>query len=99
MTPLEDLYQTRTARDRNGSILDQWNDVLLHRDLERLINDGLVEIETNIREISSFELEKTWYREIATGNLYVYVAAWERGGPQFRRYIESVADGGSHLIQ
>ena len=59
MNPLEDLYQTRTNRDRNGTIPDRWNDVLLHRDLERLINDGLVERITNLREIAPFEREKT----------------------------------------
>lgn len=97
MNPLEDLYQTRTSRDRNGTLSDKWSDELLHRDLERLINDGLVERLTNLREISPFEREKTWYKEIATGNVYVYVAAWERGAPEFRRHVISV--GGPNLVQ
>jgi hypothetical protein len=32
MSPLEDLYLTRTDRDRNGTIPDRWNNVLLIRD-------------------------------------------------------------------
>jgi hypothetical protein len=83
MNPLEDLYRTRTRRERNGTLLDQWNHVLLHRDLERFISEGLVERVTNIREISPDRREKTWYQELATGNLYVYVAPEARSGPEF----------------
>ena len=36
ITPLEDLYRSRTNRDRNGTIPDQWNHVLLQRDLAGL---------------------------------------------------------------
>lgn len=97
MSHLEDLYQIRTNRDRNGTLPDQWNDELLHRDLERLISGGFIERIANLREFSPFEREKTWYREIATGDVYVYVAAWERGASEFRRHIEAVA--GSDLIQ
>jgi hypothetical protein len=98
MNPLEDLYLTRTARDRNGTLLDQWNRVLLHRDLERLISEGHVERVTNIREISPDPREKTWYKELATGNLYVYVAPEERSGPQFRRHTELAPNGESPLV-
>ncbi len=99
MSPVEDLYQSRTNRDRNGTVPDEWNDELLHRDLERLINDGFVERITNLREISPFEREQTWYKEIVTGNVYVYVAAWERGAPEFRRHTESAAGKQSDLVQ
>lgn len=98
MNPLEDLYRTRTRLDRNGTLLDQWNHVLLLRDLERLIKEGLVEHVTNIREISPDPWEKTWYEELATGNLYVYVAPEERCGPEFRRYKGSAPNDKS-LIQ
>jgi hypothetical protein len=90
MNPLEDLYQTRTKRDRNGTLIDQWNHELLHRDLERLISEGVVERVTNMREISPDSREKVWYAELPTGNLYVYVAPEERSGPEFRQYTESV---------
>lgn len=99
MSPLEDLCQTRTSRDWNGTIPDEWSHELLHRDLERLINDGLVERVTNLRAISPFEREKRWYKEIGTGTVYVYVAAWERGAPEFRRHIELVAGKQSDSIQ
>lgn len=99
INPLDDLYRTRTNRDRNGTIPDQWNHVLLQRDLEHLISEGLVERVTNIREISNDSREKIWYQEIGTGDLYMYVAAWERGAPEFRRCSETTMNGRSHLIQ
>jgi hypothetical protein len=99
MSPLEDLYRTRTREDRNGTLIDQWNHVLLHRDLERLISEGLVERVTNIREISPDPREITWYKELATENLFVYVAPDERSGPEFRRYTASAPNDESPLIQ
>lgn len=99
MTPLEDLYVTRTTRDRNGTLLDQWNHELLQRDLDRLMREGLVERLTNVREISPDSRERTWYREVATGNLYVYVRPDERSGPEFRRYTKSASNSESPLIQ
>ena len=66
--------------------------MLLHRDLERLISEGLVERVADVREISTDSREKTWYQEIPTGNLYVYVAPWERGAPEFRRCSELARD-------
>jgi hypothetical protein len=73
--------------------------VLLHRDLERFISEGLAERVTNTREICPDRREKTWYQEVATGDLYVYVAPQERSGPEFRRYIELAPNGESHLVQ
>lgn len=99
ISPLEDLYRTRTRQDRNGTLIDQWNHVLLHRDLERLISEGLVERVTNIREISPDAREKTWYKELATENLFVYVAPEERSGPEFRRYSPSSPNGEAPLVQ
>lgn len=99
MTPLDDLYQIRTRRDRAGTLLDQWNHVLLLRDLKRLISEGLIEREFNIREISPDPRKKTWYRELATGHLFVYVAPEERSGPEFRRYRASAETGASPRVQ
>jgi hypothetical protein len=99
MSPLEDLYQTRTSRNRNGTILDEWNCVLLLRELDRLIHEGLAERVKNVREISPDQPDQTWFRETSTGNLYVYVKGWERGSPEFRRYSELVSVGGSNLVQ
>ena len=79
--------------------LDHWNHVLLHRDLKRLISEGLVEHVTNIREIYPDRRERTWFQELATENLYVYVAPEERSGPEFRRYTELAPSGESHLVQ
>ncbi len=97
-SPLEDLYQIRTEGDRNGT-LNQWNDALLQRDLERLIREGFVERVNNMREVAPDFREKTWYRETATGTLYMYVAGWERGAPEFRRHVEPVAHRHPNSIQ
>lgn len=99
MSPLEDLYQTRTSRDRNGTISDEWNHALLLRDLDRLIDEGLAERVKNVREISADQRGQTWYRETSTGNLYVYVEGWERGSPEFRRHTKLASVGVSNLVQ
>ena len=99
MNSLEDLYQTRTNRDRNGTISDQWNHVLLLRDLDRLISEGCIEQLRNIHEVSPDLRDKTWYRETATGIVYVYVAGWERGSPEFRRDADRASGEASRLIQ
>ena len=83
MSPLEDLYQTRTCRDRKGTILAKWNHVLLFRDLDRLINEGVVERVRNVREISPDQRDTLWYQETSTRNLYVYVAGWSGARPSF----------------
>lgn len=71
----------------------------LHRDLERLIIEGLVERLTDIREHSPDLREKTWYKEVTTERLFVYVAPDERSGPEFRRYTASTSNGESSLVQ
>jgi hypothetical protein len=95
MSPLDDLYQIRTNRDRNGTIPDEWNRVLLTRNLDRLISEGSVERAPKVREISPDTREKAWFRELSTGDLYVYVDGWERGSPEFRRYSEPLSPNSS----
>jgi hypothetical protein len=99
MSPLDDLYQTRTNRDRNGTIPDEWSRVLLFRDLDRLIIQGAIERMGNVREISPDPREKTWYREASTGDVYVYVEGGERSSPEFRRYEDQAQSNGSTRIQ
>jgi hypothetical protein len=99
MTPLEDLFWTRTKRDRVGTIRDGSNHVLLLRDLDRLIGQGLIKRTSDVREISADSREKIFYQELASGDLYVYVAPWERGGPEFRRYSEFSLYDKSYLVQ
>lgn len=92
MTSLDDLYQTRTNRDGKGTVPDEWNHVLLQRDLERLIGQGLVRPVFGVREIPPDFRQKVWYEEVDTGHLYVYVAGWERGSPEFRRHADARID-------
>jgi hypothetical protein len=82
---LQDLYETRTAGDRDGTIGDEWNRVLLWRDLERLIAKGrVVPSEVPAGEEAGFR-EKRYFRDVATGEIYVHVSGWERGSPEFRK--------------
>ena len=99
MSPLEDLYLTRTERNRNGTILDEWNHALLLRDLDRLVSEGMIERVKNIREISPDSRDVTWYRENSSEALYVYVAPCERGAPEFRRVEELARQNESGFVQ
>jgi hypothetical protein len=58
MTPPEDLFWSRTNRDRVGTIRDGSNHVLLLRDLDRLIGQGLIKRASDVREISADSREK-----------------------------------------
>jgi hypothetical protein len=99
MSPLEDLFRTRTNRDRLGTIPNESDDVLLMRDLDSLSGQGLIKRMPNILEISADSREKTFFQEIASGELYVYVERWDRGAPEFRRHSEPSFERKSHLEQ
>lgn len=99
MNPLDDLYHTRTNRDRKGTMPDEWNHVLLLRNLEHLISEGLLKRVTHVREIPTDFREKSWYEEIATRQLYVYVAPGERSAAEFRRYADVDSQGDQRSIQ
>jgi hypothetical protein len=85
---LQDLYETRTARDRDGTVGDEWNRVLLRRDLDRLIAECQVEPVDWLFPPESDSRERKFFHDLGTGEIYVYVAAAERSGPQFRRLRE-----------
>jgi hypothetical protein len=83
---LEDLFNVRT--NGNGFINSEWDDVLLKRDLERLITAGHVkEVPHVIKKESSslFDSKRKWYRDCETGDTYEYTPGWERGGPHFTK--------------
>jgi hypothetical protein len=73
---LEEIFNVRT--NGNGYVETKWNDILLKKDLRRLIAEG------RIREfiVSS---EMTEYQDRETGEIYEYHAAWERGCPRFNK--------------
>jgi len=98
-SPLEDLYLTRTERNRNGTILGEWNHVLLLRDLDRLVSEGIIDRVKDFRETSLDSRDMTWYRENSTEALYVYVAPCERGAPEFRLIEESATQSQSDTVQ
>jgi hypothetical protein len=82
---LEDLFLARTDNNTNGTISTEWNRVLLWRDLERLMNDGFVGSINCPSDTEGRFREKQCFRDVGTGEIYVYVAGWERGSPEFRK--------------
>jgi hypothetical protein len=83
---LEDLFNVRT--NGNGLIRSEWDDVLLKRDLERLVAGGQVkEVPRAVKEQSVWpdELEKKWLRDCETGETYEYTCAWEKSVPRFKK--------------
>jgi hypothetical protein len=75
---LEYIVTIRT--NGNGSLRSQWDDVLLKRDLERLVANG------KVREITrAAGIEGKWFLDCETNQIYQYTPAWERGSPRFER--------------
>ena len=68
-----------------GTISTGWNRVLLWRDLQRLVDDGIVERVNCQSDAQADSRERDCFREPATGDVYVYVTGWERGSPEFRK--------------
>jgi hypothetical protein len=84
---LENIFSTRTDNDRRGTISQEWNRILLWRDLERFIAEGLVErVECKTVSEADFR-ERQCFRETETGEIYVFIEGWERGCPEFRKQI------------
>lgn len=83
---LEDVVNVRT--NGNGTLRSEWEDILLRRDLERLIADGMV------REITRAEgNEGKWFLDCTTNEIYQYLPAWERGLSRFERLkVDSTFD-------
>jgi hypothetical protein len=87
MTPgvLEDVFSTRTDRNAKGTITTEWNRVLLWRDLQRLISEGAVEAAECPYNADQDSRERRCFRDIGNGDVYIYIAGWERGSPEFRK--------------
>jgi hypothetical protein len=82
---LADLFSTRTERNTKGTIRSEWDHELLHRDLARLIAEGVVEnVPCPPHDGSDFRPSRC-FRDVLTGETYVYVEGWERGSPEFRK--------------
>lgn len=75
---LDDIVTVRT--NGNGSLRSQWDEVLLKRDLERLVTDG------KVREITRADgIEGKWFLDCGTNQIYQYTPAGERASPRFER--------------
>ena len=82
---LEDIFRTRTDNNTKGTIGTEWNRVLLGKDLERLMKDGFVEQIGCPTDAEPVLREMQCFRDLFTGEVYVYLAGWERGSPEFRK--------------
>jgi len=82
---LEDLFNTRTQHDRSGTLRGGCDETLFWRDLERLKTEGLVEEVQRPSDADSDFRETRYFRDLLTGETFVYVGGWERGSPEFRR--------------
>ena len=86
--PLADILDTRTEQDKQGTIRSEWDHILFWRDMDRFIEEGLVERAGSIEPTVQDFRERQCFRELGTGDIYVYIAGWERGSPEFRKLIE-----------
>jgi len=86
MTPsvLEDLFRTRTDRNSNGTISAEWDQVLVRRDIQGLIADGAIQ-QLDCLADAKDSRERKCFRDPGTGEIYVHIAGWERGCPEFRK--------------
>ena len=83
MGPLEDLFQTRTMGNHYGTVL---HNSLLLSDLDRLEEQGVVERIACPFEVLEDSRERTCFLDLMSGDVYVYIAGWERGSPEFRKF-------------
>ena len=82
---LEDVFRTRTEQNRTGTINSDWNHTLLWRDLDRLIEEGVVAKVECTNDVESSFRKRQCFRDLVTGEVYIYIEGWERGSPEFRR--------------
>jgi len=85
MGVLEDLFETRTNRDRYGTISAEWDLTLLWRDLERLQAEKLVSAIEITSNAASDSLKRLYFRDSETGDVYVFVEGGEKSSPKFHK--------------
>jgi hypothetical protein len=87
---LEDVLNVRT--NGNGQIRSSWDHILLLRDLEQLISERRVTLLRDVPQASKYlvpdlpnQVERKLVQDAETGEIYEYIAPWERGGATFRK--------------
>ena len=82
--PLDEIFRTRT--NGNGHVQQEWDDILLRREISQLVAEGRVAEEPCE---PSPTYPRGWgtrrFRDLETDNTYEYTGPWERGGPRFRK--------------
>jgi hypothetical protein len=81
---LDEIFRVRT--NGNGYVQQEWEHILLQRELSQLVAEGRVREEAYpLRKNAKYP--EQWvtrrFRDLETGGLYEYTGPWERGGPRF----------------
>jgi hypothetical protein len=90
---LEELFNMRT--NGNGYVLSEWDDILIKRDLERLVAEGRVRempFPISKQPLWTDSPERKRFRDIEAGEAYEYVNGWERGRPRFNKVNSGPSD-------
>jgi hypothetical protein len=91
---LDEVFRTRT--NGNGYIEQEWDHIMLKRDLAQLLAEGGVE------EVSCppgkhqkwpDEFVRRRFRDSQTSDIYEYTGPWDRGRPRFYRLTSDHVDG------
>jgi hypothetical protein len=81
---LDEIFRVRT--NGNGYVRQEWEHILLMRELSQLVAEGRVrEVACPPRKNEKYG--EDWvtrrFRDLETGDTYEYTGPWERGGPRF----------------
>ena len=80
--PLEEIFRART--NGNGYVQQEWDDILLKREILQLLGEGRIHEEACAPSPTYPEGWRTRrFRDLETGDTYEYTGPWERGGPRF----------------
>lgn len=90
---LDEIFRVRT--NGNGYIEQEWDHILLKRDLARLLAEGRVQ-EVSCPPIKNdqwpAEIVRKRFRDSQTGDTYEYTDRWDRGVPRFYRLTHDHPD-------
>ena len=79
---LEEIFRLRT--NGNGYVQQEWDDILLKREILQLIGEGRVrEVPCKPSPTQPGGWGTRRFHDVETGDIYEYSGPWERGGPRF----------------
>jgi hypothetical protein len=90
---LDEIFRLRT--NGNGYVQQEWDHILLKRDLARLLAEkSIQEVSCPPRKKDEWpaEIARTRFRDLQTGDTYEYTGPWDRGVPRFYRVTPDQPD-------